>query len=537
MCGIFAFLSNGDVNVYTDEFLKILRENSNLINYRGPDNTKELIINNSIYMIFHRLSINDLSYNGDQPMVLNNCYLICNGEIFNHVHLKHCYNFHTFSNSDCEIILHLYSYLKNSNSADIIDELCNIIDGEFSFILFDADINTTYVARDPYGVRPLFIGYTENEDVVFSSELKGLNKICYKTEQFKPGSYMTIYDDLSTLASNYHSLILYNIPDKYNSILENINYYFRLAVYKRMMSEKEVCSLLSGGLDSSLVASILSDKLGPYKLKTFSIGLKNSPDLQNALLVSSHIKSIHYNVELTEQDFLDAIPVVIYNIESYDTTTVRASVGNYLISKYIKENTDCKVVFNGDYADEVCGGYKYMKKAPTDNEFSNECIRLVNDIHYFDCLRSDRSISSNGLEGRVPFADKFFVNYYLSIPVKYRTSKNCLEKLLLRNAFANDNLLPDEVLFRPKEAFSDGVTTENRSWHKIIKEFIDSKITDEYFEKNKSKYTHNTPVLKESLYYREIFETYFNKHSNVIPYLWMPKWCDNINDPSARELL
>ena len=238
---------------------------------------------------------------------------------------------------------------------------------------------------------------------------------------------------------------LYDINYSYNDILKNVNYYFKEAVYKRMMSDKEICSLLSGGLDSSLTASILSKKLGPYRLKTFAIGIKDSPDLENAKKVAKHIKSEHYSVELTEQDFLDAIPEVIYNIESYDTTTVRASVGNYLIAKYIRENTDCKVVFNGDYSDEVSGGYKYFKNAPNDEEFHKECVRLLYDIHYFDCLRSDRSISCNGLEARVPFADKNFINYYLSIPINYRTSKDKLEKLVLRDAFKEDNLLPADV--------------------------------------------------------------------------------------------
>ena len=542
MCGIFAYLSKGNITEYDEKFINLIQDSANNIQYRGPDNTCRLFVNNRIYMIFHRLSINDLSDNGNQPMNLGNYYLICNGEIFNHVHLTHKYDFSTTSNSDCEVILHLYHYLKTQGSSDVINELCNLLDGEFSFIIYDGDTNETHIARDPYGVRPLFIGYTENEDIVFSSELKGLSKLCYKAEQFKPGKYMTIFDDLSNVVNVYHNITLYNIHDSYNTIipynviLENVNYYFRQAVYKRMMSEKEFCSLLSGGLDSSLVASILADKLGAYQLKTFAIGLKGSPDLLNAKKVADHIKSNHYSIELTERDFLEAIPRVIYNIESYDTTTVRASVGNYLVSKYIKENTDCKVVFNGDYADEVCGGYKYLKKAPTYEEFDSECLRLVKDIHYFDCLRSDRSISSNGLEGRVPFADKNFVNYYLSIPIQFRSSSKNLEKLILRKAFANDDLLPEDVLFRPKEAFSDGVTSKNRSWHKIIQDYVDSEISDEYFENNKNKYTHNTPVLKESFYYREIFEFYFNKFDNVIPYFWMPKWCENVNDPSAREI-
>ena len=473
-------------------------------------------------------------------------YLICNGEIFNHQELIRKYNFNTKSNSDCEVILHLYDHLINkdinvNNVNNVMYKLCNELDGEFTFILYDSKLKYTSLARDPYGVRPLFIGRTNNDDYVLSSELKGLNNLVIKAEQFKPGTYMLIYNCLDNgnliyKTDKYHNIIIHNTFNLNPKILlEDLNKIFRDAVYKRMMSDKEICSLLSGGLDSSLVASIVSEKLGPNKLKTFAIGIKGSPDLKYAQLVANHIKSIHHSIELTEQQFLDAIEEVIIAIESYDTTTVRASVGNYLVSKYIKNNTDCKVIFNGDYADEVCGGYKYFKKAPNEQDFHNECIRLINDIHFYDCLRSDRSISNNGLEARVPFADKTFVNYYLSINPESRKSCDKIEKCMLRKAFENDNLLPDEVLWRFKEAFSDGVTAETRSWNQIIQEFVDTQITDQYFQENKNKYTHNTPILKESFYYREIFEKYYKGFSNVIPYFWMPLWCKKTNDPSARS--
>ena len=553
MCGIFSFISNNnsfeiDVNNITN--------NLNKIKKRGPDNTQTKLINN-VFFGFHRLSINDLSDAGNQPMELNDCYLICNGEIFNHLDIKKKYRFNTKSDSDCEVILHLYNYLVENNcdnfSEYIINELCNELDGEFSFMLYDKNNQYILIARDPYGVRPLFFGY-DKDSYMFASELKGIDYKYSNIKQFQPGSYMIINNlnkeiDIENIKSEcndiekvkfkinkYHEIIIDKLQNFYNeeSLLENLNYIFRKSVYKRMMSDKEICSLLSGGLDSSLVASILSQKLGPNKLKTFAIGIKGSPDLKYAKIVADHIKSIHYTIELTEKQFLDAIEEVIIAIESYDTTTVRASVGNYLVSKYIRENTDCKVIFNGDYADEVCGGYKYFKKTSNESEFHNECIRLVNDIHYFDCLRSDRSISNNGLEARVPFADKDFINYYLSIEPKYRMSNNKIEKCMLRKAFENDNLLPDEILWRNKEAFSDGVTDEKRSWYKIIQEYVDTKITDEYFMKNKDKYTHNTPVLKESFYYREIFEKHYLGKSDVIPYFWMPLWSEDTNDPSAR---
>ena len=552
MCGIFSFIyklknSDDDMNSYYDPKLV---KNFNRISKRGPNNT-QYIMENNIFLGFHRLSINDVTSKGNQPMKYNDYYLICNGEIFNHLDIKYKYGFKTNSNSDCEIILHLYSYLiekiskNNSNPYnDVMNILCNKLNGEFSFILYDKLRDYIFVARDPYGVRPLFIGNTDNDDYVFSSELKGLSGLVKTANQFQPGTYMIITNIISKFEvtySKYHNIQLYNHISnnnliKQSNILSDLNKIFRDAVYKRMMSDKEICSLLSGGLDSSLVASIVSEKLGPNKLKTFAIGIKGSPDLKYAQMVADHIKSVHHSIELTEKDFLDAIEEVIIAIESYDTTTVRASVGNYLVSKYIKDNTNCKVIFNGDYADEVCGGYKYFKKTNNGLDFHNECVRLVNDIHFFDCLRSDRSISNNGLEARVPFADKDFINFYLSIDPKLRMCYDKIEKCMLRKAFMNDNLLPEEILWRQKEAFSDGVTAETRSWYEIIQEFIDTQMTDKYFEENKNKYHHNTPVLKESFYYREIFEKHYGGFDNVIPYFWMPKWCGDMTDPSARVI-
>ena len=234
---------------------------------------------------------------------------------------------------------------------------------------------------------------------------------------------------------------------------------------------------------------------------------------------------------------MDAIEVVIYNIESYDTTTVRASVGNYLVSKYIKENTDCKVIFNGDGSDEVCCGYLYLRNAPSSKELQLESERLVNELYFFDVLRSDRSISSNGLEARTPFLDKTFVKYYLSIPseLKVFNSKDRIEKHILRKAFDNGAYLPDDVLWRRKVAFSDGVSSQKKSWHKIIQNHVDSKISDEEFFKAKDSISHCTPLLKESYYYRKVYESFFPESEKLIPHFWMPKW-SNVIDPSAREL-
>ena len=322
-----------------------------------------------------------------------------------------------------------------------------------------------------------------------------------------------------------------------DSIYHNVRQLLTEAVDKRLMSDRPIGCLLSGGLDSSLIAALVARNYEPGTLETFSIGLKGSTDLYFAKKVAEHIKTKHHHIELEESDFLNAIEEVIYAIESYDTTTVRASVGNYLVSKYIKENTDCTVIYNGDGSDEVCGSYLYLKNAPDPESFHNECKKLLREIHCFDVLRSDRCVSENGLEPRTPFLDKAFVNYYMSIEPRLRMSDSRMEKYILRQSFNNTNLLPDDVLWRQKEAFSDGVSGKEKSWFEVIQDMVESKISDQQFESFKDSHPFNTPLLKESMFYRMIFEKHFgDKHANVIPHFWMPQWCGEQIDPSARVL-
>lgn len=545
MCGIFLYITKDGYKIKRS----LIHKSFLKIQSRGPDNS-ELINYHNLYFGFHRLSIMDVSSLGNQPFYLKNIILICNGEIFNHKKIIKEYNIKTNSNSDCEVILHLYVILKEKydNEEDIIYNLCNILDGEYSFTLYDITIDKVYIARDPYGVRPLFYSHDSLKYISFSSEMKGIYELSENNEtqirQFKSGYYM-IYDNTTETIITYKKykdnlLKINNYIDDEKIAMELINKTFKEAVHKRIMSDRELCCLLSGGLDSSIVASIVSKYMKEKyntKIKTFSIGMKGSPDLKYAKMVADHIGSEHYNVEIEEDTFLSAIEETIYAIESYDITTVRASVGNYLIAKYIKENTDCVVVFNGDYSDEVMGGYIYMNLCKDEKEFNKETYRLVNDITYFDSLRSDRSISSNGLEARVPFADKDFVNLMFSIHPKLKMgiNRNNVEKYLFRKSFDNDNLLPSQILWRKKEAFSDGVSKQEKSWFSILQEFINNKITDMEFNNCKNNFIINTPKTKEAYYYRTVFERFYKKSSQVIPYFWMPKYT-NATDPSARTL-
>ena len=540
MCGIFAYLSRFE-NQIVD--LDIIKDTFERTKNRGLDHHELKSICFNLLFGFHRLSINDTSFKGNQPLFhpRKPYVLICNGEIYNYKELykkneciKHLI---PFSNSDCEVILYLYENFG-------IEKTLQMIDSEaFAFCLYDGELNQLFVARDRFGVRPLFFGESKDQ-FVFCSELKGVQPLCQTIKQFHPACWMCIdMNQLSSIDIKYHLYYKHVYPiieKKYNEkeLCQQIYQKLEHAVEKRLLSDRPIGCLLSGGLDSSIISCLVGKafrKQNRGQLHTFSIGLKGSPDLYYARKVANFIGSCHHHIECSEKQFLENIPKVIYHIESYDTTTVRASVGNYLVGKYIAEHTDIKVIFNGDGSDEQ-SGYLYLKNAPNENEFQQECIRLLQEIHYFDVLRSDRCLSSNfSLETRTPFLDTEFVNFYMSIPSElkmYSTDK--IEKFLLRKAFEND--LPGEVVWRKKEAFSDGCSSAENSWHHQIQKFVNKIISDDEFKLGKEKYKHNTPMLKESLYYRQIFESQYPHCENVIPHFWMPKWCYSKHDPSAREL-
>ena len=533
MCRIIAISGTELETIDTQKYLQSLHP-------RGPD-AQDCFLDDNVYMGFTRLSINDLSSDGMQPMQNEDktVSLICNGEIYNHKEIAKRHDFDMKSQSDCEVVLHLYLKYRNSLSfSDFVLEL----DGEFAFVIYDKSKDLMLACRDRHGVRPLFRGTLTtptNTTLAFASELKALT-FCEDVHQVQPGTYETTCRRSFVNNVMYYSLYFNDRVSKYENqydteeiVLESINKYFRKAVEKRLMSERPICCLLSGGLDSSLVSALVASHFPPKTVHTFSIGFEGSPDLYYARKVADHIQSVHHEVIVTEEEFLHHIEETIRVIESYDTTSVRASVGNLLVAKYISNHTDHKVVFNGDYSDEVCGGYKYFKNAPSAADFDLECKRLVTDICYFDSLRSDRTVSSQGLEARVPFSDHDFVSYYFGIPVELRMRP---DKYLLRKAFEKDHLLPEEILWRPKEAFSDGVSKKEHSWHTILKNHINSMVSDEEFANHDS--TTNKPLLKETYYYQKIFNRYYKKYTDIIPYFWMPKWCDeSLLDPSAREIV
>ena len=381
MCGILGAIGNVD----TRDFNQGLEH----LDPRGPDAT-QVTSSKNVMMGFKRLSINGKSPNSMQPFVSQGVKIMCNGEIFNHEKIEFETEYYPMSGSDCECLIGAHKLWN-------FPTMCSKLDAEFSMIVYDEDSERVWIGRDPYGVRPLFWGTTPNGSYVFSSELKGLYHMCSVVNQFNPGWYMCLDSSCNPTMveySPYKYKIGYNqtIFMNHDIAATMVNRLFTKAVQKRMMCEQGgLCCLLSGGLDSSLVAAITA-KSSDLPISTYSIGMEGSPDLAMAKKVAEHIGSLHTTVCYPAEEFLNAIPEVIKSIESYDVTTVRASVGNWLLGKFIKRNSNFKVVLNGDYADEVCGGYLYTKLAPTREEFHRECCNLVNNIHYFDSLRSDRSI-------------------------------------------------------------------------------------------------------------------------------------------------
>jgi len=374
---------------------------------------------------------------------------------------------------------------------------------------------------------------------------------CTQIVHFQPGTFLELnYNSKDEYCITENTFFtpyfckdfpINHLLNDFEMIIQHIGFLLEKAVDKRVIADRPIGCLLSGGLDSSLVTALVNKHFEEGKLNTFSIGMKGSTDLFYAQKVSHHCKTNHHHIELTETNFLDAIDHVIFVIESYDTTTVRASVGNYLVSKYIKENTDIKVVFNGDGSEEIFGSYLYFQNAPTPQDFYQENKKLINEIFYFDVLRSDKSISSNGLEPRTPFLDTELVSFVMSIPPEYKmhglSSPFKMEKYILRKAFESTDLLPLEVLWRKKEAFSDGVSSKEKSWYNTIQEYVNNLISDQEFEQYKNTYIHLPPQLKETFYYRRVFEKHFgDRHSFILPHYWLPNWSGDVIDPSARML-
>ena len=492
---------------------------------RGPDDSRIIDTGRGL-LGFHRLAIMGLHPEGMQPFRLGKSYVVCNGEIYGFEKIKKELSAkYTFeSDSDCEILLPLYK--------EYGTDMFAMLDAEYALIIYDGETDEYIAARDPIGIRPLYYGYDSEGTIIFASEPKNLVGMTDKIMPFPPGHYyrggrFVCYSDITHVDAVIH--------DDLDTVCRNIREKLIAGVEKRLVADAKVGFLLSGGLDSSLVCAI-AQKKQKEPIKTFAIGMsEDAIDLKYAKEVADYIGSDHTEVIINRDIVLGALEDVVHLLGTYDITTIRASMGMYLLCRAIHEQTDIRVLLTGEISDELFG-YKYTDFAPDAEAFQLESEKRVRELHMYDVLRADRCISVNSLEARVPFGDLDFVKYVMAIDPEMKLNKYGKGKYLLRHAFEGLSYLPDDILWREKAAFSDAV---GHSMVDYLKEYAESRYTDEEFEELSAKYTHAKPFTKESLLYRELFEKYYPGQSGMIVDFWMPnkswKGCD-VNDPSARVL-
>jgi asparagine synthase (glutamine-hydrolysing) len=609
MCGIFTLLNNSITftPAYVDEQFQKGKK-------RGPEYSKLSQVGIKIMMGIHHLSTEGFNLESAQPIIDGDIVLICDGNIFNSRHLFNFTNMEPKTNSDCEIIIHLYKKYG-------IEHTLHLLDGHFAFILLDNSVHSEnfkmYVARDPYGVRPLYImnatpnnSNDEKHQIIgFASEVKVLydfyknlstipvekkkrktpleeEKVIpkYGIKQFPPGTYSSYYlsskifscwtvdvDEYRYHSTAFNSIMYHLSPQYYDTeVIMSLQCYTVQSVEKLCCStERQMACLLSGGLESSIIAGLVNEYHVRHKLpqlETYSIGLEGCDDLKYAKKVAEHLNTKHTEIVLKEEDFLKAIPEVIQAIETYDVATVRASIPHYLLGKYISENSKAKIIFGGDGANELFGGYLYMYLAYESMEFDKEVRRLFKDCHNFNLLRAERCLGSHGLDIRLPFLDREFVQYYLSIPpqIRFHTRNEKCEKFFLRLAFSKryfknctgGELLPEEVIWRTTEEFADGISGKDKLFCEVLQDYAnfvfvkDNRISissNPYDENMYTSIMNEDPMMKllsdhllpkntEQYLYRKEFEKHYSGLGNLVPYYWMPKYANRITDPSARNL-
>ncbi len=546
MCGILAvFNDRGDCNKLRPQVLEMSKK----LRHRGPD-WSGIFSSDKAILAHERLAIVDPK-SGGQPLkdIEENVILAVNGEIYNHQVLRDtlCESFTFQTQSDCEVILALY---KEKGS-----ELLQYINGIFGFVLYDQTEDRYLIARDHIGIIPLYQGWDKEGNYYVGSELKSLEGVCNKIESFPPGHY---YDSKEGEVKKWYEKEwrAYDFVSENKTDIEKLRNGLEDAVHRQLMSDVPYGVLLSGGLDSSIISAIAkkyasrrvesgdqSDAWWP-QLHSFSVGLKGSPDLKHAQEVAKHIGTVHHEIHFTIQEGLDAIRDVIYYLETYDVTTVRASTPMYLMGRVIK-SMGIKMVLSGEGADELFGGYLYFHKAPDAKEFHDETVRKLDKLHLYDCNRANKSLAAWGIEGRVPFLDREFIDIAMTInPGDKMINGERMEKWVLRKAF--EDYLPASVAWRQKEQFSDGV---GYSWIDSIKELVEDTITDELMDQKSYRFPDNTPLSKEEYFYRSIFEEHFPSRSAALTVPSVPsvacstptalKWDESftkMNEPSGRAI-
>ena len=546
MCGIVCAL---DINEKPEILRPQLLEMSKKLRHRGPD-WSGIFSDENVVLAHERLAIVDPK-SGKQPLYSKDgrYVLAANGEIYNHLELREKYakNHDFLTDSDCEIIIALY-HLKGK-------DFLNDLNGIFGFVLYDSFENKFLISRDHIGIIPLYVGWDKKNTMYVSSELKALEGKCQRIEIFPPGS-LYHSDDKNYVKWYNKSWMNFDTVKNNQTRIEDLKKSLEDAVHRQLMSDVPYGVLLSGGLDSSITSALAkkfsakriesNDKDDAWypQLHSFSVGLKGSPDLKAAKIVAKHIGSIHHEINFTVQEGLDALRDVIYHIETYDVTTVRASTPMYLMARVIK-SMGIKMVLSGEGADEIFGGYLYFHKAPNSKEFHNETVRKIEKLYQYDCLRANKSLAAWGIEGRVPFLDKEFMDVAMNInPTDKMINEKRMEKWVLRKAF--ESYLPKKVAWRQKEQFSDGV---GYSWIDSLKELVENEVSDDDFKNANKKFSFQTPMSKEEYYYRSIFEEHFPSKTAAQTVPSLPsvacsspvalKWdksFQELNDPSGRAV-
>ncbi len=492
---------------------------------RGPDMSRTMEVSGG-WLFFHRLAIMGLEESGMQPFTMGSSAVVCNGELYGFRRMKRALESKGYafqSDSDCELLLPLWK--------EHGVEMFRLLDAEFALILFDGETGSFIAARDPIGIRPLYYGESATGKMLFASEPKNLVGLCERIYPFPPGHYwkdgvFTCYEDIASPAGV--------CADDLETVCGKIREKLIAGIEKRLDADAPVGFLLSGGLDSSLVCAV-SQRILQKPIRTFAVGMeKDAIDLKYAKEVAEYIGSNHTEFFITREDVLEALPEVIRALGTFDITTIRASMGMYLLCKAIRANTDVRVLLTGEISDELFG-YKYTDFAPSAEAFQKESEKRIRELHMYDVLRADRCISVHSMEARVPFGDLDFVRYVLSVDPEKKLNTYGKGKYLLRHAFEGD-WLPHDILYREKAAFSDAV---GHSLVDDLKAYAEEKYTDAEFAKRAAGYGYCPPFTKESLLYREIFEEYYPGNAQMIADFWMPnrEWegCD-VQDPSARVL-
>jgi len=556
MCGIFLYF--GKPAGYTVAQLMSLAFMKTA--HRGPDSSTLRNIAPGLFVGFHRLAIHNLTRSGDQPFEHDGVFSVCNGEIYNHIELRRQLLLLLLlegkdkdNDSDCAVLLPLYAQEKG-----VLHNMVRRLDGDFAFVIADTKTQKIHLGRDPAGVKPLFYAYTARGELIVASEIKSILPLLTTFEQKQKVSMLpagtTLTFDMAAEFSYangppqpqmYWDPNTFFFPSPANAdaddvIKRRVRDELIDAVAKRLSSDRPVGLFISGGLDSSLIAGIAT-RLTGLSLPSFAIGMPGSPDVKNAQIVADYLGTQHHTVTFDVAKGLAAVQEVIRHLETYDITTIRASVPQYLLAQYVARHTNVKVVLSGEGSDELFGGYLYSHLAPSNDALQEDSARLVRELQYFDVLRTDRTTAAHGLEVRVPFLDRDFIQLVGALPARYKNPNASsghparIEKALLREAFAHEAMIPNEILQRTKDAFSDAC---GYNWIPTLQTHCETLVSDEDFAQRALHFPHLPPPTKEAYYYRQTFEHFYPGQQTLVPHYWLPQWVPNnkCGEPSAKIL-